>query len=46
MDCKGNCGDNGGIRDITTEKKIGIAIITETKKKNKASEDIGNYVTI
>ena len=26
--------------------KIGIAIITETKKKNKGSKDIDNYVMI
>jgi len=26
--------------------KIDIAIITETKKKNKGSENIGNYVMI
>jgi len=28
------------------KRKIDIAIITETKKKNKGSEDIGNYVMI
>ena len=28
------------------KRKIDIPIITETKKKNKGSEDIGNYVTI
>jgi len=28
------------------KRKICIAIITETKKKNKGSEDIGNYVMI
>jgi exonuclease III len=28
------------------ERKIDIAIITETKKKNKGSEDIGKYVMI
>jgi len=28
------------------KRKIDIAIITETKKINKGSEDIGNYVMI
>jgi len=28
------------------KRKIDIAIITETKKKNKRSEDTGNYVMI
>jgi len=28
------------------KRKIDIAIITETKKQNKGSEDIGNYVMI
>jgi len=28
------------------KRKIDIAIITETKKKNNGSEDIGNYVMI
>jgi len=28
------------------KRKIDIAIITETKKKNKGSEDIGNYIMI
>jgi len=28
------------------KRKIDIAILTETKKKNKGSEDIGNYVMI
>jgi len=46
MECKGNCGENGGITNRTAENKIDIAIITETKKKNKGSEDIGNYVII
>jgi len=43
----------GGIAEKTEElqtelleRKIDIAIITETKKKNKGSEDIGNYVMI
>jgi len=28
------------------KREIEIAIITETKKKNKVSEDIGNYLMI
>jgi len=28
------------------KRKIDIVIITETKKKNKESEDIGNYIMI
>jgi hydrogenase maturation factor len=28
------------------KRKIDIAVITETKKKNKGSENIGNYVMI
>jgi len=37
------------MEELQTEllkRKTAIAIITETKKKNKASEDIGNYVMI
>jgi len=28
------------------KRKTDIAVVTETKKKNKGSEDIGNYVMI
>ena len=28
------------------KRKTDIVIITETKKKNKGSEDIGNYIMI
>jgi hydrogenase maturation factor len=28
------------------KRKIDIAILTETKKKNKGSEDIGHYVMV
>ena len=28
------------------KRKIDISILTETKKKNKGSEDIGNYLMI
>jgi len=37
------------MEELQTEllkRKIDIAIITETKKKNKGSEDIGNYIMI
>ena len=37
------------MEELQTElpkNKIDIAIITEKKKKNKGSEDIGNYVMI
>ena len=46
MECKGICGENGRITNRTAERKIDIAIKTETKKKNKGSEDTGNYVMI
>jgi exonuclease III len=37
------------IEELQTEllkRKIDVAILTETKKKNKGSEDIENYVMI
>jgi len=37
------------LSELQTEllkRKTDIAIITETKRKNKGSEDIGNYVMI
>ena len=37
------------MEELQTEllkRKIDIAVITETKKKNKGSEDIGNYIMI
>ena len=37
------------MEELQTEllnRKIDIAIITETQKKNKGSEDIGNYTVI
>jgi hypothetical protein len=46
VESEGNCGGNGGITNRTAETEIDIAIITETKKKNKGSEDIGNHVMI
>ena len=46
MECKGNCGENGELQTELLKRKIDIAVITETKKKNKGSEDIGNYVMI
>ena len=35
-----------GLQTELPKRKIDIAIITETKKKNKGSEDIGNYLMI
>jgi len=46
MECKGDCGENGGLQTELLKRKIDIAIITETKKKSKGSEDLGNYVMI
>ena len=40
-------GITGKTEELQTEllkRKIDIAIITETKKKNKGSEDTGNYI--
>jgi exonuclease III len=42
-------GITGKKEELQTElqkRKIDIAVITETKKKNKGSEDIGKYITI
>ena len=42
-------GIAGKTEELQTEllkRKIDIVIITETKNKNKGSEDIGNYVMI
>ena len=36
----------GELQTELLKRKIDIAIITETKKKNKGPEDIGNYVMI
>ena len=46
MECKGNCGKTEKLQTELLKRKIDIVIITETKKKNKGSEDIGNYVMI
>ena len=44
MECKGNCGKTEKLQTELLKRKIDIAILTETKKKNKGSEDISNYV--
>ena len=42
-------GIAGKMEELQTgllKRKTDIVIITETKKKNKGSEDIGNYIMI
>ena len=46
MECKGNGGETEELQTELMKRKIDIAIITETKKKNKGSEEIDNYVMI
>jgi len=43
---RGNAEKKEELQTELLKRKINVAIITETKKKNKGSEDIGNYVTI
>ena len=46
MECKGDCGEKGELQTELLKRKIDIAVMTETKKKNKESEEMGNYVMI
>ena len=46
MECKGNCGENRGITNRTAEKENRCYCYNRNKKKNKGSEDTGNYVMI
>ena len=43
---RGIAEKTGKLQTELLKRKIDIAVITETKKKNKGSEDIGNYVMI
>ena len=45
MACKGNCGENGGITNKTTEKEKWHCRLKETKKKTK-DQETDNYVMI
>jgi len=44
LNVRGIAGKTEEIQTELLKRKIDIAIITETKKKNKESEDVGNYV--
>jgi len=46
MECKGIAEKTEELQTKLLKRKIDIAIITETKKKNKGFEDIGSYVMI
>ena len=46
MECKWNHRENTGITNTTAEKENWHCDYNRKKKKNKRSEDIGNYIMI
>ena len=46
MECKGIAEKTEELQTKLLKGKIDFAIITEKKKKNKGSEDLGSYVMI